>query len=61
MSENLPTTVELKESQLKYLDQMVEKHSLSDRSKALRCLITFGIVETEQEDAIFSTIRCVDC
>ena len=61
MAENVATTLELKEKQLEYLDAMAKKHNLSDRSKALRCLITFAMQEMEQEDSIFTEIRCVNC
>jgi len=58
---NLPTTLDLKEDQLEYLDSMVKKHNLPDRSKALRCLITFAMLETEQEVSIFTKPRCTNC
>lgn len=61
MVENLPTTLELKEDQLEYLDSMAKKHNLPDRSKALRCLITFAMLEKEQEASIFTKIRCTNC
>ena len=61
MAENEPTTLELKESQSEYLDAMTKKYNLPDRSKALRCLITFAMTETEHESSIFADIRCVNC
>ncbi len=61
MAENVTTTLELKEKQLEYLDAMAKKHNLPDRSKALRCLITFAIEQSEQEDSIFTEVRCTDC
>lgn len=61
MAENASTTLELKEDQLKYLDEMAKKHNLPDRSKALRCLITFAMREPEHEASIFTQIRCANC
>ena len=61
MAENVPTTLELKEKQLEYLDAVAKKYDLSDPSKALRCLITFAMQETEGEASIFSEIRCANC
>ncbi|QDT99677.1 hypothetical protein [Gimesia aquarii] len=61
MSENVAVTLELKQSQIDYLDQMVQKHSLPDRSKVLRCLINFAIDESQNEESIYSKTRCNHC
>ncbi|MCG8447950.1 MAG: hypothetical protein MI725_00025 [Pirellulales bacterium] len=61
MAENVSETLELKASQLEYLDKMMSKYDLPDRSKALRCLITFAIQEAEHEASIFTKIRCANC
>lgn len=61
MSENVETTLELKQSQIDFLDQMQQKHNLSDRSKALRCLINFAIDQSQNEESIFTEIRCNHC
>ena len=61
MGENVPTTFEVKEAQIAYLDEMVEKHGLPDRSKAIRCLLTYAMQETQHESSIFAEIRCVNC
>lgn len=61
MSENVNATLELKQSQIDYLDQMMQKHSLPDRSKALRCLINFAINESQNEASIFTQTRCDHC
>ena len=61
MAENVSATLELKESQFEYLDEMMSKYDLPDRSKALRCLITFAMQETQQEASIFTKIRCTNC
>ena len=41
--------------------ESAKKHNLPDRSKALRCLITFAMEQTEQEASIFTEIRCTSC
>lgn len=61
MAENVATTLELKEGQLEYLDAMARKYNLPDRSKALRCLVTFAMNETQNEVSIFTEIRCANC
>lgn len=61
MAENIATTLELKENQVEYLEGMAKKYNLPDRSKALRCLITFAREQAEQEDSIFTEIRCENC
>ncbi|MDC0935098.1 hypothetical protein OAS39_02345 [Pirellulales bacterium] len=61
MADNVSETLELKESHLEYLDEVIKKYDLPDRSKALRCLVTFAMQETEQEAAIFTKIRCSNC
>ena len=54
-------TIELKERQYEWLKKMVEKHTLADESKALRCLINFVMDETDHEESVFTDIRCMDC
>jgi metal-responsive CopG/Arc/MetJ family transcriptional regulator len=62
MFENIQATVELKQNQLDYLDQMVQKYDLPDRDKALRCLLAFAMSEGKQrEEEIFMQIRCLNC
>ena len=61
MTENVATTFEIKETQREYLEAMAKKHHLPDSSKALRCLITFAMEETDHESSIFSEIRCTNC
>ena len=61
MADNVATTLELKTNQVEYLDAIAEKHNLPDRSKALRCLITFAMEQAEHEDSIFTEIRCTNC
>ena len=61
MADNVTTTLELKANQVEYLDAIAKKHILPDRSKALRCLITFAMEQAEHEDSIFTEIRCANC
>lgn len=61
MSERATYSIELKTEQHAFLQQMVQKHGLPDVDKALRCLINFAREQTEQQEAIFSEIRCLDC
>ena len=51
----------LKDEQYKWLEEMAEKYNLDDSSKAVRCLINFGIQEKEHEASIFEEIRCLHC
>ena len=61
MAENQTCQVDLKPNQIDWLEEMAQKHSLPNRSKALRCLITFAMEQQEQEAEIFETIRCTNC
>ncbi len=61
MADNVETTVQLKQSQLDYLDAMVKEYGLPDRSKALRCLIVFAMQEKKLENSIYTEIRCTNC
>ena len=61
MSENVTCETELKQKQIDWLDEMTEKHGLPDRSKTLRCLVTFAMEEPDHEESIFTKIRCTNC
>ena len=61
MGANRQYTVELKERQWTWLEEMAKKHKIPDTSKAVRCLVTFAIEKSEHEEAIFQEIRCGDC
>jgi len=54
-------TVQLKPAQVEFLEQMTRAHDLDDMSKAIRCLVDFAIQESEHQDDIFQTIRCLHC
>lgn len=58
---NTQYTVDLKERQYEFLQQMVEKYNLPDESKALRCLLDYATENPEVQDDIFETVRCLGC
>jgi hypothetical protein len=53
--------IEINESQLAWLREMVDKHGLPDEGKAVRCMINHLREQPELEDDAFSDIRCFDC
>ena len=61
MERNSPQTIELNQQQVDYLDQMVKRHNLVDRSKAVRILIAYAQENANEEDTIFEQIRCLYC
>ena len=61
MSNKQSIEVELTEKQIEYIDEMVERFMLPDRSKAIRCLINFPREEKSEEERVFGEIRCLDC
>ena len=61
MSENVAITLALKEKHLEYFDEMAKMHKLPDRSKALRCLVTFAMQQSQHENSIFTEVRCTNC
>ena len=54
-------SIELEKSMHGFLEEMVEKHSLTDVDKAIRCLVNYAREETAAQDSIFGDIRCLDC
>lgn len=54
-------SIELNETQYQCLEQMVEKYSLEDVSKAVRCLVNYLRDEPDKQEAVFEQIRCLDC
>ena len=61
MSSNQEYTIQLKERQYAFLTEMVNKFSLPDESKALRCLINYAVAQPDLQESIFAEIRCQDC
>jgi hypothetical protein len=54
-------TFELNDRQHQFLGRMVEKWSLPDEGKAIRCLIDYAMHESDEEQRIFEPIRCSGC
>ncbi|MBC22532.1 MAG: hypothetical protein CMJ32_01265 [Phycisphaerae bacterium] len=61
MPNNDEHPIELNQSHVEWLDEMVQSHGLPDRSKAIRCLLNFARERTDLESEIFDEIRCPDC
>ncbi len=61
MADKTPRTFELKERQISYIRRMTEKHGLPDESKAIRILIDFALHEPDEEERIFTVMRCSGC
>ena len=61
MSNKQSIEVELTEKQIEYIDGIVERFMLPDRSKAIRCLVNFPRDEKSEEERVFGEIRCLDC
>ena len=51
----------LEKHQMAFLEEIAEKYSLEDASKAVRCLINFVIDEAAEQDRVFEEVRCLDC
>ncbi len=47
-------------SQLRWLKEMAAAHKLEDEHKAMRVLLTYAMLDGE-EDAIFRQVRCRNC
>jgi hypothetical protein len=61
MAERKKYSIELNLSQHAFLQEMVRQFALPDVDKALRALINFAREQGDQQEAIFSEIRCLDC
>ena len=55
------TQIQIKPRQVDYLRKMAETYGLADADKAARCLVDYAIEKKDQEEAIFSLVRCRDC
>ena len=58
--EKIRMEFEIKQDSQKFLESMVEKYSLADASKAMRCLLDYAASDGDKDD-IFKTIRCNRC
>ena len=61
MSNKQTIEVELTDMQIEYIDDVVARFMLPDRSKAIRCLVNFTRDEKSEEERVFGEIRCLDC
>lgn len=53
--------IELSSDMVAYLEEAAKKYSLSDMSKAVRCLINYARENPERRDEIFDEVRCLGC
>ena len=58
--EKISVTFEIQPDAEKMLEHAVSKYGLTDKNKALRCLLDYLAVDADW-DQIFSTIRCIRC
>ncbi len=61
MAAKTPHTIDLKDRQYEYLERMIAKHDIPDVGKAVRILVDFAMHEREEEDRIFTKMRCSGC
>jgi metal-responsive CopG/Arc/MetJ family transcriptional regulator len=59
-NDKVSLTIELAEDHPGWLDEMIQKYDLEDRSKAIRVLIDFAIKDGDLEN-IFREVRCRHC
>ena len=53
--------VDLETEKVQFLQQVVERHGLSDMGKAIRCLINYARENHDRHAEIFDNVRCPDC
>ena len=61
MPERTVIEVDLKPSQVKFLQGVANEYALPDVPKAIRVLIEFAMHEPGLRDQIFAVMRCRDC
>ena len=61
MSEKKEILFEIYSDSEEMLEQIVDKYDLSDKSKALRCLMDYVEEKEVDWDDMFATIRCNRC
>lgn len=54
-------SIELEKDMMEFMEQMTAKYSLSDVSKAMRCLVNYARDVEAVQDDVFSEIRCLNC
>ena len=61
MSEKKNVSFEIYSDSEKMLEQIIDKYDLSDKSKALRCLLDYAEERGSDWDDMFATVRCNRC
>ena len=61
MSEKKDVSFEIYSDSEKMLEQIVDKYTLPDQSKALRCLLDYVEEKEADWDDMFATVRCNRC
>ncbi len=61
MSEKKNVSFEIYSDSEKMLEQIIDKYDLSDKSKALRCLLDYAEERESDWDDMFATVRCNRC
>jgi hypothetical protein len=61
MSQRVNIAVDLKESQVEYLEGVLKQYAIPDIPKAIRVLVEYAIHEEDRRDEIFAVLRCRDC
>jgi len=53
--------IQLDSAMVEYLEGVAKQYSLSDMSKAVRCLINYARENPDKGNEIFDEIRCLGC
>lgn len=61
MKDAVARSVELHSEQVAFLEEMAKKYGLPDWGKAMRCLVNYARDTPDQQDTIFSEVRCLEC
>ena len=61
MSEKKDVSFEIYSDSEKMLEQITDKYDLTDKSKALRCLLDYVEEKESDWDDMFATVRCNRC
>jgi hypothetical protein len=54
-------SIELASDQVRFLQELADKHGLPDIGKAVRCLVNYARERADRHDEIFEEVRCLDC
>ena len=61
MSEKKDMSFEIYSDAEKMLEQIIDKYDLTDKSKALRCILDYVEENESNWDDMFATVRCNRC